>query len=204
MLALRGKAGRDLAVLGASWLDIILEQNLLANMAELSSDERDDLFDGRGVLATTSAKINVARSFGLISAEARTQSKLLNRVRNLFAHTIEDLDTDSPAIAAIVDKMTFTYESAMQFITIDPDANRDLSHGAFNFDGETFDSDDVSTIVEPHPESVLFFLPKVAIETRDDRLRSQIYACVIGAAGIGLKPWIESSAPRGGIVEMVA
>ncbi|AWB85502.1 hypothetical protein C3E77_01890 [Mycetocola zhujimingii] len=201
MLRLRDKRGRDLAILGASWLDVVLEQNLIANMGALSAKDREELFGGRGVLSTTSAKIRVAHSFKLISEETKSQSLLLNRVRNEFAHTLEDLNATSPRILHLLDQMSLTPEHGLEFITINPDAPTELEHDAFLFDGERFEIDDVNAILDLDPERVLFFLPSGDGTSPDAVLLRHVYACIFGVAGLGLRSWVERTS-LGGLGEM--
>jgi hypothetical protein len=204
MLALRHKTGRELAIVGASWLDLILEQNLRSSMEQdLSEAERRKLFDHVGPLSTISAKIDVARAFDLISAEARAQSHLVNGVRNAFAHTIEDLDSDSPSVAKYIDQMTLTLDQVMGWLTVDPSRPDPTPPTAFVFDGERFEYSAVSGILDADAETVLFFMPSIDVQNRDDRLRQQIFACTVGAAGRGLKPWIQDSAPAGGLARAI-
>lgn len=207
LLGLRTKSGRDLAILGASWIDLILEKNLTVNMdsmraGALTSSERRELFEGRGVLASTSAKFNTAHAFGLISRQTLQQGLLLNTVRNAFAHTIEDIDSGSPMIAKLIDRMELTADDGLTFLKNRPDAStRSSPFSNFRFDGEDFDSKSATGVFDVNPDRVLFFVPCVTGASNDDVLRNHIYACAVGAAGLGLKSWMLETAPAEGIAD---
>lgn len=82
---LHEESDRACAVLGVATLDALLE-NLLRGST--LSDSPKELYEGSGALATFAAKIDVAYSFGLISAEERHDLHLLRKIRNDFAHAV--------------------------------------------------------------------------------------------------------------------
>jgi hypothetical protein len=193
MLALRDKTGRDLAIVGASWLEAVVEQNLRENMQVYAGKAPDRAVFERA-LKSSEQKILVAAGFGLISNETLKAALLVNKVRNAFAHTIEDLTCDSPTIASNIAQMKLSMDMAMESVTINQSAANAPVEG-ITFDGERFE--DVSGIFDVNPWRVFFFLPNVPAATNDDRLRNQIFACALGAAGLGLKPWLLRELPAG-------
>jgi DNA-binding MltR family transcriptional regulator len=49
------------------------------------------IFEGKGPLATFSAKIEVCAGLGSVSADARHDLKVINKIRNEFAHSPQEL-----------------------------------------------------------------------------------------------------------------
>lgn len=199
MLKLRSMNGRELAIVGAAWLDAAVELNLRYNMRHQSGVEPEQQVLTRG-LRGLEARLWVADAFGLFATpDVRRQADLVRRVRNEFAHSIEDLDCDSPRIAPLIDQMTLTTEEVQAGLTIDPSA-RGYAHRPFIFDGETFA--DVAAIVEAEPLRLLFFVPDTTPPTtRDERLRNQIHATVYGVLGLGLKSWLMEEG-YGGVLDL--
>ena len=200
MLALRTSTGRDLAIVGASWLDAAVELNLRYNMTSLAGQEPDPQVFFKGVRGLE-ARLWVAEAFGLFGdSTIRHQADLVRRVRNALAHTIDDLNCDSSSIAPLIDQMTLTTESVTQSLLIDPNTvdPRNSQPWWFTFDGEDFRGDQVSVIGAENPDRIVFFVPRSPEPvTRDDRLRRQIYATVFGVLGLGLKPWINDTGNDG-------
>lgn len=171
-----------------------------ATAGSLTSRDMDDLFGLDKPLGAASARLRTAHAFGLISSRARDQALLLNKVRNEFAHSIEELDFDSPVISKLVDQMSFTLKEAMDWLRVDNPRPEPGDDGAFLFDGERFE--EAFAFVADNAVDVLFFLPEIVPTNREERLRHHIYACVLGAGGLGLKGWIEDSAAAGGIAQL--
>jgi hypothetical protein len=195
MLILRERQGRDLAILGASWLDIVLEKSLRANMEQLDVKLGDALFGQSGYLHTLSAKIDLACSFAIISKKAMVASHQLRQVRNLYAHTLDDLSSDAPQIAATIGQMDFSLKDTMPF----DKTSRDDS--TFTFEGEVF-TDGHGILADDPPHEILFFVPSVIVQPetrRDDLLRQHIYACIFAGLEQGLRGWIDETVSPGGI-----
>lgn len=199
MLKLRNMTGRDLAIIGAAWLDAAVELNLRYNMQALAARPPTKEVFARGLRGLES-RLWVADAFGLFGgSDVRPQADLLRRVRNEFAHTIEDVDCDSPTIAPLIDQMNLTPEGVTDDLVIRAQAEERASERwSFQFDGEEFNGADVAAIYDESPDRLLFFVPLVHdIRSRDDRLRAQIYAAVHGALGLGLKSWLLSEGATG-------
>lgn len=80
---------RSLVILGAAQLDIILER-LLRNVLQPQPGSDDKLFGPDRPLGSTYAKINLAYRLGIIDADVERALQLIRRIRNDFAHSIED------------------------------------------------------------------------------------------------------------------
>jgi mannitol repressor len=84
----------DIAVviLASSFLEKILRSSLVAAFRQnvVSNSMISSVFEGKGPLATLSAKIDVCIGLGYI-ADVREDLKIINRVRNDFAHSPVEL-----------------------------------------------------------------------------------------------------------------
>lgn len=96
---LQTASDRALAVVVASILDRSLEDTLLEWMRELSTEDQNTLFASRGVLATFSAKIDLAYAFRIFGPQTRADLHTIREVRNLFAHARLPLSFSDEAIA---------------------------------------------------------------------------------------------------------
>ena len=83
----RGESDRAAAILGAALLDAVLEELLLDVMVE--GVKRDEIFEGTAPLSSFSAKIRIAYSLGLISAQERRDLDRIRKIRNDFAHSLD-------------------------------------------------------------------------------------------------------------------
>lgn len=82
--ALRGESDRAAAVLGAAYLDAQLEQLFKARLVDDAPP--DVVYGPQGLLGSFSAKIDMSYSLGWISADGRSDLKLVRDMRNEFAH----------------------------------------------------------------------------------------------------------------------
>ena len=65
----------------------------------------DPLFAALGPLATFSAKVRIAFSFGLISEWIYHDLEVLRKLRNQFAHTLESLKFNSPNVVKLTQRL---------------------------------------------------------------------------------------------------
>jgi len=94
---LQEESDRACVILGVATLDALLENLLRKSMLPNSPKE---LYGERGALGNFAAKIDLAYSLGLISAEERHDLHLLRKIRNDFAHAVNhELAFETPAIA---------------------------------------------------------------------------------------------------------
>ena len=82
------------ALTGPAYLEHILEILLQASFRTLTADEKQRMFDGssNGILGTMSSKIRVAFAMRLIEKEIYDDLKLINDIRNVFAHTLHEIN----------------------------------------------------------------------------------------------------------------
>jgi hypothetical protein len=79
-----GESDRAAAVLGGSFVDVMLEDVLKASMVD--DPKVAELFKGYSPLATSSAKTNIAHAIGLLPQNMRGDLDKIRRIRNHFAH----------------------------------------------------------------------------------------------------------------------
>jgi hypothetical protein len=99
---LRIASDRAAAVVIASILDRSLEESLLEWMRELSAEDRKNLFSAHGVLASFSAKIDLAYAFKIYGPKTRADLHTMREIRNLFAHSRLPLSFSDEAIARAI------------------------------------------------------------------------------------------------------
>jgi len=80
---------RAAVVLGAARLDVALEAALRSLMSNHPNGQ-DNLFDPDRPLGTLSAKIALAHRLGVIDQDVEHALQIIRRIRNDFAHSIED------------------------------------------------------------------------------------------------------------------
>lgn len=199
MLALRRLQGRELAIVGASWLDVALEINLREHFVpSLRVPDRSDIFGG--MLRSSASKVDLVVALGTVHPEVIRHVDLVRQVRNEFAHTVEDIDLSANLMKTWLGQMVFTPGDALKLVANSPETEGESP--PFVYNGESFVGD-VTGIGGPTDE-VLFFVPDGDARTPDNRLRRQIYACMIGLLGYGMKPWLErSSEPNGLPIELL-
>jgi DNA-binding MltR family transcriptional regulator len=89
---------RAKVVLAACYLDELLHQ-LLALVLKPSDRAKDPLLHGpQAPLGTYSAKIELAYRLGLLPDAIRRSLHLVRKIRNEFAHSLDDCSFSSPAI----------------------------------------------------------------------------------------------------------
>ena len=80
---------RVMAVVGAAYLDSIIEQLLRAAFMS-DEEEADRLLAPDRPIGATGARYQLAYCLGLISRDQRDDLKTIAKVRNLFAHDYSD------------------------------------------------------------------------------------------------------------------
>jgi hypothetical protein len=88
------------ALLGAAYLESELEQLLSAFFRPLGKEDRNRMFSPqqRGVLSTFDAKIRVAYAAKLLHVNAYHALLLIAGIRNVFAHSLHDVDFKHPLV----------------------------------------------------------------------------------------------------------
>jgi DNA-binding MltR family transcriptional regulator len=80
------RADAGYVILAAAITDQMLESLILAHLPTLSDDNAERLFSYRGPLGRLADKMVYAHALGLIGDQTCEDLKILNRVRNIFAH----------------------------------------------------------------------------------------------------------------------
>jgi hypothetical protein len=80
------------AITAAAYLDYAIE-TLLRHRLRIDPDEDARIFDGaqNGILATASAKITAGYAMRLFEKPVRDDMRSINKVRNIFAHTLHPM-----------------------------------------------------------------------------------------------------------------
>jgi DNA-binding MltR family transcriptional regulator len=91
----QGETDRAAAILGASYLETLLEKLLRTKLVQTPTT---DIFSGHGPLATFSSRTDVAYALGLFHEGVYHDLILVRRVRNEFAHDIDEASFDQASI----------------------------------------------------------------------------------------------------------
>jgi len=82
------ESSRAHAIVGAALLDHLLEQVLRHHMI---GKPEESLFGAYGPLSSFSAKIDIAKSLGILTAGESADLHRVRKIRNAFAHSLDDL-----------------------------------------------------------------------------------------------------------------
>lgn len=101
ILRLSENTDQALAVTGAAYLDHVLQLLLQAFFRNLNSEENTRMFDGAagGILGSFAAKIRIAYAASLVAPQTYRDLLLLNDIRNVFAHTLHEIDFENELVA---------------------------------------------------------------------------------------------------------
>jgi hypothetical protein len=91
---------RAIALVAATALDEFLKAAILTRLIKLTADEHEDLF-GPNVsapLSSFSARIKIGYALGLYDRQFREDLDLVRAIRNTFAHTLNHIDFETPAV----------------------------------------------------------------------------------------------------------
>lgn len=100
---LKSQTDRGTAIIAAAVLDDVLNQLLTARLIKLGADRHESLFRRTNApLSSFSSKIEMCFALGVLSNEARLALHLIRDVRNEFAHRIEQIKFDHPAVATMI------------------------------------------------------------------------------------------------------
>lgn len=106
-----GESERASVIVGSALLDETLRQiitNFLIQDKTSKKKHDKELFEGYGPLATFSARIKIAFRLGLISENEKRNLDLIRKMRNDFAHKIDDLSFDDKTIRGYVRTLNLT------------------------------------------------------------------------------------------------
>lgn len=175
-----------------------LEINLRERFTpELRSPRKSDIFTG--LLRSFAAKLDLAAALGSVHPDVVGPVELVSQVRNEFAHTIADVDLSSHQMKGWLGQMDFTPSDALALVRDEQLGVADEPPtGLFRFNDEIFSDSEITGLIGREGQA-LFFVLNGDARTPDSRLRRQIYACMIGLLGYGLKPWLEQNSEPGGL-----
>lgn len=89
---------RSAAIVAASYLEEQLKLAILGhfpNFTTLNKEDKKNLTSGNGPLSTFSARISMAYLLGLINQEQYNELNLIRKIRNGFAHKLDEITFDS-------------------------------------------------------------------------------------------------------------
>jgi hypothetical protein len=119
LMSLRKAPDYMLAIAAAAYVDYALEMVFRERM-RVDKDEEGRVFEGggNGILATASAKITLAYAARFIEKPSRDDLRTINRVRNIFAHSMHEINFKHPEVAAQCRKLSLIQRRSDMF----PDA----------------------------------------------------------------------------------
>jgi DNA-binding MltR family transcriptional regulator len=105
----RGESDRAAAILGASYLETLLEKLLRARFVQAPAT---DMFSGHGPLSTFFSRADLAYALGLFHEGVYHDLTLIRRVRNEFAHNFDEASFDQPTVRDRCAELWFIKELA--------------------------------------------------------------------------------------------
>jgi hypothetical protein len=109
LFALKEAPDHALAITAAAYVDYSVEM-LIRSRMRIDKDEDPRMFGGagNGILATASSKITIAYAAGLIEKSWRDDLRVINRVRNVFAHSMHKIEFRNSEVAALCRTLSLT------------------------------------------------------------------------------------------------
>lgn len=110
------------AVMGAAYLEHVLEVYLRTVFRPLSKSEDMRMFDGAagGILGTFSNKIRIAYALGLIHQNPYKILLLINDIRNVFAHSLHKIDFDHALLAEDCERLASFSDPLARALSLAP------------------------------------------------------------------------------------
>lgn len=95
------------ALMGAAYLEHMIEEVLRARFRPMSANDDQAMFDvGKGLLATFMGKARMAYALGIVDSPTFDGLKVIAGIRNRFAHPLSPVTFGSPEIEAECLKLT--------------------------------------------------------------------------------------------------
>ena len=94
---------RATAILAGAWIDHLLERKLSRLFSSGNKEARARLFAANGPFASFSAKITTAFCVGWLDADVHHDLRLVQQIRNKFAHQIQGLSMESSSIKPLIE-----------------------------------------------------------------------------------------------------
>jgi DNA-binding MltR family transcriptional regulator len=106
LVGLNGHHDRAVALVGVALVEHFLERAIEARLKErLVGDEAKHLFSERGPGGSLENKIFMAYMLSIVGPKTRRDLDLLRRIRNEFAHNMNEIDFDTPEIRERIDQL---------------------------------------------------------------------------------------------------
>lgn len=96
---------RAAAILAGSYLEVLLESLLKSTF--VNDPVVEELFKGSGPLATFSSRISFSYALGLIDGEVYRDLNIIRRIRNHFAHNIQNASFEDASIRDRCGELSF-------------------------------------------------------------------------------------------------
>jgi hypothetical protein len=110
------------AVMGAAYLEHVLEVYLRTVFKPLSKNDDTRMFDGAagGILGGFSNKIRIAYAMGLIHENPYKTLLLINDIRNVFAHSLHKIDFENDLLAEDCERLASFSDPLARAVGIAP------------------------------------------------------------------------------------
>ncbi len=105
---LKSHGQQGAAIIGVAYVEHALERLLSRMFIPMNKEDQKRLFDGSagGILGCLNAKIRIAYAIGIFGNDIYGNLKLLNAIRNVFAHSLHKLDFSAPELGKDVSRLT--------------------------------------------------------------------------------------------------
>jgi hypothetical protein len=125
-----GESDRACGILLGAMVESALEGALASVLRpDLSNDLAQRLFDGDGIIATFSAKINLGFALSLFGTKAKNDLELIKMMRNAFAHCRLPIKFETPEVRAICEHLQIPDTPAKVDISVYERTPRMISMG---------------------------------------------------------------------------
>jgi hypothetical protein len=103
MNELKTDGPRGTVVLAGALIDDFLRSAIEATLVELTEDEKKELFEGSGLLATFSARIKIGYAMGIYGRKTRHDLNTMRELRNAYAHVAnKSIAFDTPSVVSLL------------------------------------------------------------------------------------------------------
>jgi hypothetical protein len=93
------------AIVAAAFVENNLSMALMARFRDFATEDREHIFENRGVLSDFASKIDMDFALGIFGPLVRKDLDRIRKIRNAFAHKLEVRDFDHAEIAGIFDAL---------------------------------------------------------------------------------------------------
>lgn len=92
---------RTAAIIGGARVEAALEKRILMKLRPLNRDRKKRLFDGDGLLATFSAKIQIGYAISIYDQPLANELDRVREIRNAFAHATKPITFKRRAVSDV-------------------------------------------------------------------------------------------------------